>query len=137
MTAPAPLSISERLEAEIALTAADLKMSEEVYKRRLKLWDRLASQRTGLDKTSEQHFQFVLSLAAAAWIAELLRDAEKFRVEGQVEEARDLRIRIARLEKIEAAARVATLPAAEPMATPGSANPTPLLMAWGVDGGEP
>ncbi|WP_104990867.1 hypothetical protein [Deinococcus sp. NW-56] len=124
------LTVAERLEGELSLTAEALGMSERVFDRRLELWEALAGERE--TATNAQRQAHVAYLALGAWITYLLGQADKFRAEGEVTVERDILGRVVLLRDQQDVAQVQAGLAPPTTANQGEANPAPILEPWGV-----
>lgn len=131
MTAPStptPETAADRLEGLYGLDAHTLKLSEAQFARKVGLWLGLAAERE--TATPAQQAAHVEVLALRSWQTALMREADKFRAEGDITVEKDIMSRVAQVQKwLTAAEAAAGLTAA---VVTGGGNPAPEFAEWGL-----
>lgn len=120
------VATADRLGAELGVTADDLGLTDQAFGDRIDLWKRLVAGEPDL----ERQYQRVKALLLRNWITALSREADKFRAEGELTIETNIVARIALLQADLASAVAGSGP---PAFSPGSANPAPVIEAWGLD----
>jgi len=125
------LSTLERLEAGLGLIPADFELSESAYESRIELWEELAGERPEASETQRQ--AHIRHLALTGAIASLMRQADKFRAEGDITTEKNILGRVAILQGYQTTAELeAGLVAPVQPSGVVSANPAPEFGEWGI-----